>query len=95
MLVLTRKVGESVLIGGEIEIVLLDIKGDSVRIGVKAPRETRIQRAEIVEAVRDENSSAASAGVDAERAILDAVVRSRGAAQDERGASGQEPTDGG
>jgi carbon storage regulator len=95
MLVLTRKVGESVLIGGEIEIVLLDIKGDSVRIGVKAPRETRIQRAEIVEAVRDENSSAASAGVDAERAILDAVVRSRGASQDERGASGQEPTDGG
>jgi carbon storage regulator len=94
MLVLTRKVGESVLIGGEIEIVLLDIKGDSVRIGVKAPRETRIQRAEIVEAVRDENSSAASAGVEAERAILDAVVRSRGVALDE-GASGREPTDAG
>jgi len=81
MLVLTRKVGESVLIGGEIEVTLLDIKGDSVRIGVKAPRETRIQRAEILEAVGKENSSAADAGSDAEKAILDAVARSRGAAQ--------------
>ncbi|MFB7894184.1 carbon storage regulator CsrA [Microbacterium sp. NPDC056044] len=82
MLVLTRKVGESVLIGGEIEVTLLDIKGDSVRIGVKAPRDTRIQRAEIVEAVGRENSSAAGAGGDAEQAILDAVARSRAAGRD-------------
>ncbi|MDF2508590.1 MAG: carbon storage regulator, partial [Microbacterium sp.] len=44
MLVLTRRIGESVRIDGDIEITLLEIKGDSVRIGVKAPRETRIQR---------------------------------------------------
>ncbi len=82
MLVLTRKVGESVLIGGEIEVTLLDIKGDSVRIGVRAPRETRIQRAEILEAVGSENASAADAGADAEQTILDAVVRRRSTAQD-------------
>ena len=77
MLVLTRTVGESLLIGDEIEVTLLDIKGDSVRIGIKAPRETRIQRAEIVEAVGNENASAASANGDTEQAILDAVSRHR------------------
>jgi len=82
MLVLTRKVGESLLIGGEIEVTLLEIKGDSVRIGVKAPRETRIQRAEILEAVSRENASAAGAGSGAEQAILDAVTRHRDAAQE-------------
>lgn len=82
MLVLTRKVGESVLIGGEIEVTLLEIKGDSVRIGVNAPRETRIQRAEIVQAVGDENASAAAdAGEDAEQALLEAVARRRSAAE--------------
>lgn len=82
MLVLTRKVGESVLIGGEIEVTLLEIKGDSVRIGVNAPRSTRIQRAEIVEAVGNENASAADAGSEAEQVILAAVARHRRAAQD-------------
>jgi carbon storage regulator len=78
VLVLTRKVGETVLIGGEIEVTLLDVKGESVRLGVKAPRETRIQRAEIVQAVSEENASAAAdATADAEQAILDAVVRRR------------------
>lgn len=75
MLVLTRKIGESVLIGGEIEVTLLDIKGDSVRIGVNAPRETRIQRSEIVEAVVAENTAAADAGPEAADAILAALSR--------------------
>lgn len=81
MLVLTRRIGESVLIDGEIEVTLLDIKGDSVRIGVKAPRETRIQRAEIVAAVGAENAAAAtstgSASTDAEQAIFAALGRRR------------------
>ncbi|MGB3731800.1 carbon storage regulator CsrA [Microbacterium sp.] len=79
MLVLTRRVGESVLIGGEIEVTLLDIKGDSVRIGVNAPRETRIQRAEIVEAVGEQNAaSAASADADTARVLGEAIARLRG-----------------
>lgn len=74
MLVLTRRIGESLLIGDDVEVTVLDVKGDSVRIGIRAPRETRIQRAEIVEAVRAENAEAAHAGDDAERALRDALA---------------------
>lgn len=82
MLVLTRRIGESVRIDGEIEVTLLDIKGDSVRIGVKAPRETRIQRSEIVDAVVAENvSAAADSGEDAEKAIFEALAKRRSAAE--------------
>jgi carbon storage regulator len=79
MLVLTRRVGESILIGGDIEVTLLDIKGDSIRIGVNAPRETRIQRAEIVEAVGAENAAAAASAADADAAALlgEAIARLR------------------
>jgi len=76
MLVLTRRIGQTLLIGGEIAVTVLDVKGDSIRIGIDAPRETRIQRAEIVEAVGAENvSAAADAGEDAENAILAALQR--------------------
>lgn len=64
MLVLTRRIGERVLIGDDVELTVLDVKGDSVRIGVQAPRETRIQRAEIVDAVGKENVAAASSSSD-------------------------------
>lgn len=78
MLVLTRRIGESLLIGDDIEVTLLDIKGDSVRIGIRAPRETRIQRSEIVDAVVAENvSAAADAGDDAADAIRAAMARTR------------------
>lgn len=77
MLVLTRRIGESMLIGDEIEVTVLEVKGDSVRIGIKAPRETRIQRAEIVDAVKHENVSAADAATVAatESAIAAALRR--------------------
>lgn len=78
MLVLTRRIGESVRIDGDIEITLLDIKGDSVRIGVKAPRETRVQRTEILDAVVAENVSAvAETGKQTEAAIASALTRER------------------
>jgi len=69
MLVLTRRIGESVLIGDDVEVTILDIKGDAIRIGIQAPRETRIQRSEIVEAVAASNAEAAHAGDDAEAAL--------------------------
>lgn len=73
MLVLTRRIGESLLIGDDVEVTVLDVKGDSIRIGIRAPRETRIQRAEIVEAVRAENAEAAHAGDAAEQALRAAL----------------------
>ena len=58
----------------DIEVTVLDVKGDSIRIGIKAPRETRIQRAEIVAAVRAENAEAAHADDAAEQALRAALA---------------------
>ena len=74
MLVLTRRIGERVLIGDDIEVTVLDVKGDSIRIGIHAPRETRIQRAEIVAAVETENRSAAQATDEDQAALLRAFA---------------------
>lgn len=81
MLVLTRRTGERVLIGDDIEVTVLEVKGDSVRLGIQAPRETRIQRAEIVAAVENENRSAAQAGADQQQALLAALAGRRTAAK--------------
>ncbi|MEH3090140.1 MAG: carbon storage regulator CsrA [Microbacterium arborescens] len=80
MLVLTRRVGERVLIGDDIELTVLEVKGDSIRLGIQAPRETRIQRAEIVAAVESENVSAARSSADEQQALLNALVRRQGEA---------------
>lgn len=62
MLVLSRRVGEKLLIGDDIEVVILDSRGDGVRIGINAPKTTKIHRAEVVEAVKKANESAAISG---------------------------------
>ncbi|AAT88596.1 carbon storage regulator [Leifsonia xyli subsp. xyli] len=59
MLVLTRKQGEKILIGDDIEITVLDTRGDGIRIGISAPRGIRIQRDEVRKAIEAENRSAA------------------------------------
>jgi len=58
MLVLTRKKGQSLTIGCNIRVVLLDITGETVRVGIEAPPEVVVYRSEIYQAVRDENKSA-------------------------------------
>ncbi|MDJ0356018.1 MAG: carbon storage regulator CsrA [Actinomycetota bacterium] len=58
MLVLTRKLGEKLLIGEDIVITLLDVRGDSVRLGIDAPRGITIARAEVIEAVSAANIAA-------------------------------------
>ena len=62
MLVLTRKPGEKIFIGDNISLVVVEVKGDSVRIAVDAPREIKIYRGEIYEAIIAENKAAAIAG---------------------------------
>ncbi|MFS2032249.1 carbon storage regulator CsrA, partial [Curtobacterium sp. CT11-45] len=62
MLVLTRKVGERILVGDDIVITVLDSRGDGVRIGIDAPRGVKIQREEVVRAVTEANAEAAAAG---------------------------------
>ena len=59
MLILTRKVGESITIGDDIKIQVLEIKGKQVRLGIQAPREFSIHREEIYQRIQDENRLAA------------------------------------
>lgn len=53
MLILTRKVGESLMIGDEVTITVLGVKGNQVRIGVNAPRDVAVHREEIYERIQD------------------------------------------
>lgn len=59
MLVLTRKVNQSIMIGDDIEIIVLEVRGEQVRIGIKAPRVVPVHRREIYEAIMKENLLAA------------------------------------
>ncbi|MGH8506317.1 MAG: carbon storage regulator CsrA [Stenotrophobium sp.] len=61
MLILTRRVGESVMIGDDIEITVLGVKGGQVRIGVKAPRDVTVHREEILERIKLEHPAQPSA----------------------------------
>ena len=58
MLVLARRINESIMIGDDIEIVVIDIKGDQVKLGVKAPKKVTVHRKEIYDEIRKENLSA-------------------------------------
>jgi carbon storage regulator len=55
MLVLTRRPGESIVVGSNIVVTVIEIKGGQVRIGIDAPREVDVYREEIYEQVRQEN----------------------------------------
>jgi len=59
MLVLSRQRDETIMIGNDIEITVVDIRGDKVRLGITAPREVSVHRKEVYEAIRRENRAAA------------------------------------
>ena len=59
MLVLTRKVNQSIIIGDDIEIIVLEVRGEQIRLGIKAPREIIVHRKEIYEQILEENRAAA------------------------------------
>src|SRR3954452_13819981 len=59
MLVLSRQRDESIIIGDNIEITVVDIRGDKVRLGVSAPKEISVHRKEVYDAIRRENREAA------------------------------------
>jgi carbon storage regulator len=65
MLVLSRRVGESVVIGDDIVVSVLEVRGDVVRIGVEAPRSVQVRRQELVAQVEQLNRAAASPSADA------------------------------
>jgi carbon storage regulator len=57
MLILTRRVGETLMIGGDVAITVLGVKGNQVRIGVKAPKDVAVHREEIFEKIRHEDGT--------------------------------------
>jgi len=59
MLVLSRQRDETIMIGDEIEITVVDIRGDKVRLGITAPKSVPVHRKEVYEAIRRENQAAA------------------------------------
>ena len=63
MLVLSRKLNETILIGDNIRVTLLGIEGDKIKIGVEAPRDIRVFREELLEATKSTNKQALSAPV--------------------------------
>ncbi len=59
MLVLSRQRDETIMIGDDIEITIVDIRGDKVRVGINAPKEISVHRKEVYDAIQQENRRAA------------------------------------
>lgn len=66
MLVLSRKIGEAIILNDDTKIVVIDIQGKQVKIGIDAPKETKIYREEIYKAIQAENQHAAKSKVEDE-----------------------------
>lgn len=61
MLVLTRKAGESIVIGSDIRVTVLEMQGRQIRIGIEAPSDVSVHRGEVYERIREENELASGA----------------------------------
>lgn len=69
MLVLTRRSNQSIMIGHDIVITVLEVRGDQVRLGIRAPRDVDVHREEVFAALQNANRSAASPSGDALRSL--------------------------
>lgn len=71
MLVLTRRAGESVVIGDDVVITVLEARGDVIRLGINAPRDVQVHREEVYKELQAANRAAASPTDDAVRAVTE------------------------
>jgi carbon storage regulator len=70
MLVLSRRINESIQIGEDVEVVVIDVRGDVVRLGINAPQKTQIWRKELWDAIVEENKKAAKAAKKVKTAVV-------------------------
>jgi carbon storage regulator len=77
MLILARRIGESIMVGDQVEISVVDIKGDQVKLGIKAPSQVKVYRREVYAAIQEENRAAAAAAP-ASLPQLDELMRDSG-----------------
>ncbi|MBO9521595.1 MAG: carbon storage regulator CsrA [Nocardioidaceae bacterium] len=75
MLVLSRRVGESVVVGDDVTITILEVRGDVVRVGIDAPRSVKVQRAELLAEIEDTNRAAASPSDDTVANLSEALKK--------------------
>jgi carbon storage regulator len=73
MLVLSRRVGERVVVGEDITITVLEVRGDVVRVGIDAPRSVSVHRAELLEELATRNQESASPSDDAVASLAEAL----------------------
>lgn len=76
MLVLSRRVGESVVIGDNVTVTVLEVRGDVVRVGIDAPRSVAVHRAELLRELESSNREAAAPSAD-DVASLTRALRDR------------------
>jgi carbon storage regulator len=76
MLVLTRRAGESVMVGDDVVITVLDIRGDVIRLGIEAPRSIQVHREEVYRELQAANRAAASPSDNAVRTLAALIHRS-------------------
>jgi carbon storage regulator len=72
MLILTRRVGETVMIGNEVTVTVLGVKGNQVRIGVNAPKDVAVHREEIYERIKREEDHESRQGSSVAKIVDDA-----------------------
>ena len=65
MLALSRKANESIIIGNDIEVTVLEVKGEQVKIGIKAPKSIPVYREEVYQQIKESNKEAATDAVQA------------------------------
>ena len=75
MLILTRKVGESVAIGDDIQVSVVEIKGAQVKLGIRAPKDVTVHREEIYLKIQEENRRAAQVSKEALVSVEDLILK--------------------
>ena len=75
MLVLSRRVGESIVIGDSVTVTVLEVRGDVVRVGIDAPRSVTVHREELLRELAETNRASASPSEDAIASLAEQLTR--------------------